>query len=108
MEYKLEIYCPASSVIPLRDALNEVGAGVVGHYDSVMSVIQIQGFWRPTDGANPVTGEKNVINSGEEVRLDVRCHESLVKQAIAAIRQVHPYEEPAINIVPLANHHFGL
>ncbi|HHX8507374.1 TPA: hypothetical protein ACVO0I_004735 [Vibrio diabolicus] len=106
MEYKLEIYAPESEVIQIRDALNAVGAGVIGNYDSVMSVVAISGFWRPMENANPVTGEKNQINFGQEVRIDIRCEESIVQQALDAVRGVHPYEEPAINIVPLSNHQF--
>ena len=107
MEFKLEIYAPESDVIAIRDALNSVGAGVIGNYDSVISVVKISGFWRPTEHAEPVTGEKNKINFGEEVRIDVRCKEPLVQSALNAVRRVHPYEEPAINIIPLANHQFN-
>jgi len=31
-----------------------------------------------------------------------------VKEAMQVIRRVHPYEEPLINVIPLANHLFGL
>lgn len=106
MEYKLEIYAPESEVIQIRDALNSVGAGVIGDYDSVISVVAISGFWRPRTNSNPVTGEKNKINFGHEVRIDVRCEESIVQQALDIVRKVHPYEEPAINIIPLSNHQF--
>ncbi|MGF1713264.1 hypothetical protein L4C37_22220 [Vibrio kagoshimensis] len=106
MEFKLEVYAPESEVIPIRDALISVGAGVVGDYDSVVSVVQISGFWRPSINAKPVTGEKSQINFGHEVRIDVRCKESVVQSALNAVREVHPYEEVAINIIPLANHQF--
>ncbi len=106
MEFKLEIYAPETEVVAIRDALNSVGAGVVGDYDSVISIVNISGFWRPTEGSEPVTGEKGEINFGEEVRIDVRCQESLVQAALDAIRTIHPYEEPVINILPLYNHKF--
>ncbi|MET2901120.1 divalent cation tolerance protein CutA [Vibrio rotiferianus] len=106
MEFKLEIYAPDTEVVAIRDALNSVAAGVVGDYDSVISIVKISGFWRPTEGSEPVTGEKGEINFGEEVRLDVRCQESLVQAALDAIRAIHPYEEPVINILPLNNHKF--
>lgn len=106
MEYKLEIYTPEEYVTPIRDVLNAVGAGVVGDYDSVVSVVKISGFWRPTEKANPATGEVGKINFGEEVRVDVRCRKELVRQTMAAVREIHPYEELAINVIPLANHEF--
>ncbi|EGA69089.1 nitrogen regulatory protein PII [Vibrio sinaloensis DSM 21326] len=106
MEYKLEIYTPEAHVIAIRDTLNAAGAGVVGDYDSVVSVVNISGFWRPTSNANPVTGQIGEINFGHEVRVDVRCRRDRVKQAMAAVREVHPYEEVVINVIPLANHEF--
>lgn len=107
MEYKLEIYAPESEIISIRNALNSVRVGVIGNYDSVVSVVKITGFWRPMENANPVTGEKNQINFGEEVRIDVRCKQSLVQMALNAVREVHPYEEPVINILQLSNHEFN-
>lgn len=106
MEYKLEIYAPKSEVESIRDTLISVGAGIVGNYDSVISIVNISGFWRPGDQSNPVTGEKGVINYGEEVRIEARCPREKVSQALQQIRIVHPYEEPVINIIPLANHEF--
>lgn len=37
----------------------------------------------------------------------MNCKRELVKDAIRAIKSVHPYEEPLINIILLANHLFG-
>ncbi|MDK9762353.1 hypothetical protein KI743_10085 [Vibrio sp. D420a] len=107
MEFKLEIYAPESEVIAIRDALNSAGAGVVGNYDSVISIVKISGFWRPNSKAQPVTGSKGEINFGEEVRIDVRCKKERVQAALDAVRAVHPYEEPVINILPLYNHEFN-
>ncbi|MBJ7537271.1 divalent cation tolerance protein CutA [Marinomonas transparens] len=106
MEFKLEIYAPEEEVMAIRDVLIDAGVGVVGDYDSVISIVKISGFWRPNERANPITGVKGQINFGEEVRIEARCEQSKVKQAIAAIKAVHPYEEPVINIIPLANHEF--
>ncbi|WP_261905387.1 hypothetical protein [Vibrio fortis] len=107
MEFKLEIYAPESEITAIRDALNSAGAGVVGNYDSVISIVKISGFWRPNSQSKPVTGAKNQINFGEEVRIDVRCKKERVQAALDAVRAVHPYEEPAINILPLYNQEFN-
>ncbi len=101
MHYKLEIYTPESEVIAIRDALIEVGAGVVGNYDSVISIVKVSGFWRPNEESSPVTGEKNKINFGEEVRVEVCCNKEIVSTALKAVRAIHPFEEPVINIIPL-------
>jgi hypothetical protein len=38
--------------------------------------------------------------------VEVNCARELVKDALKAIRAVHPYEEPVINIILLANRLF--
>lgn len=106
MEYKLEIYAPESEIEPIRATLVAEGSGVVGAYDSVIAISYINGYWRPSAYATPTTGEKNQLNFGAEVRIDVRCPQERVKSTIAAVKAIHPYEEPVINVIPLANHLF--
>jgi len=50
--------------------------------------------------------KKNQINFGEEVRIEVCCTKEKVPAALREIRNIHPYEEPVINIIALANHEF--
>lgn len=59
------------------------------------------GTFRPNDKANPYIGEKNKMEFVEEEKLEVVCNVDKVKDAISALRRTHPYEEPAIDIVPL-------
>ncbi len=104
--FKLEIFIPASHVDVLREALGQVGAGQIGNYDHCCSIMEVRGYWRPLEGANPYQGELGKIETGIECKLEVNCPRELVKEAIKAIRAVHPYEEPLINILPLANQLF--
>ena len=46
-------------------------------------------------------GERNKLEYVEEEKLEVICDIEKVKQVITKLREVHPYEEPAIDIVPL-------
>ena len=105
-DFKLEIFIPAGQVDALRLALAQVGAGRVGNYDCC-SVMDVRGYWRPLEGAKPFQGQIGAVETGTECKVEVNCRRELVKEAIKAIRAVHPYEEPVINIVPLANHWFA-
>lgn len=105
-EYKLEIYLPVSYIIPMRNALNAIGACRIGNYDHCVSVTQVSGYWRPLEGANPYDGEIGGISCGQECKMEVRCKKDYVAAAIHVIKDVHPYEEPLYNILPLANHIF--
>jgi len=98
---KLEIFIPKSHLSTLRDTLCSVGAGVIGNYDSVLSYSIIQGNWRPLLGANPYDGNIGVLCEGEEYKVEVSCQVEKLKQTITAIKSIHPYEEPVINIIPL-------
>lgn len=103
-EVKIEIYVPLNFVIPLRDALNEIGACKVGNYDHCVSVTQVSGYWRPLTGANPHDGKIGEISHGQECKMEVRCKKDYVINAINTIKKIHPYEEPLYNIIPLVNH----
>jgi len=104
--FKLEVFVPASHVEKLRDALADVGAGRIGNYDHCASVTDVRGYWRPLEGADPYDGEVGVLSAGTECKLEMRCPRDSVRAALRVIRVVHPYEEPLINVIPLANHLF--
>ncbi len=53
------------------------------------------------DNANPYIGENNKLEFVEEEKLEFVCDIDKVKTVISKLREVHPYEEPAIDIIPL-------
>ncbi len=107
-EVKIEIYVPPEYVIALRDALSEAGAGHIGAYDHCISVTQVSGCWRPLQGARPFLGEVGEICEGTERKIEIRCKRELIPEALRVIGEIHPYEEPVINIVPLVNPMYGI
>lgn len=46
-------------------------------------------------------GKRGEICSGTEVKMEIRCPVEKMESAVAAVRRIHPYEEPVINIIPL-------
>ena len=105
-EYKIEIFVPHTHLNGLLDSLGEAGIGRIGNYDHCSTAYPVRGFWRPLEGASPYDGEIGKISTGEEYKVEVKCKESQVKLAIKTIRKAHPYEEPVINIISLANADF--
>ena len=105
-EYKIEIYLPEEYIEVMRDGLNEIGACKVGKYDNVISYSNVHGYWRPLDNTEPYSGRVGKINFGSECKMEIRCNKDLVKQVEEKIYNVHPYEEPLVNIIPLMNSHF--
>jgi len=98
---KLEIFIPCSHLEPLREALRSAGAGSLGNYDSALSYSPVKGNWRPLLGANPYDGEIGVLAEADEYKVEVCCKAELLENTIKAIRNIHPYETPVINAIPL-------
>ena len=106
IDVKLEIFVPQKYVLKIRDELAKIGVGRIGNYDHCVAIYPVQGYYRPLEGANPFEGKIGVISEEEEYKIEVNCRRDLVNEAIKVIKSIHPYEEPLINIFPLANHLF--
>lgn len=98
---KVFVTIPIGQVDKVREAICEEGAGIIGNYTYCTTSTISTGTFMPNDNANPFIGERNKLEFVEEERLEVVCDVSKVKQVISKLREVHPYEEPAIDIVPL-------
>ncbi len=104
--YKIEVYLPKKNLEEMIGSVSVMGACKVGDYENVASYFEIEGCFKPTDKANPHTGIKNTLNYGNEYKLEFRCEESLVFDVLKKVKEVHPYEEPLINVIKLYNHIF--
>jgi hypothetical protein len=107
-DVKLEIFVPQDHALRLRDELAKISVGVIGNYDHCVALTPVRGFFRPMEGANPFEGEVGKISEVAEYKLEVNCKRDLVNEALKVIKSVHPYEEPLINVIPLANHLFWM
>ena len=79
----------------------DAGAGIIGNYTYCTTSTKTVGTFKPNENANPYIGEQNKLEYVEEEKLEVICDIEKVKDVINELRKVHPYEEPAIDIVPL-------
>lgn len=97
---KIQTAVPLEYADRVRQALGDAGAGVQGSYS------HCSGSWRNIGRFTPLTGAKPAIGSigkPEEVKEEVivvLCHRDKLKDAIAALKKAHPYEEPPIDIIP--------
>jgi dinuclear metal center YbgI/SA1388 family protein len=100
--YKLVVFVPADHTEALRKALASAGAGVIGNYTECSYELRGEGTFLGGDEANPVVGERGRLERAAETRLEMVCSEEALDGVAAALRRVHPYEEPAWDIYPLA------
>ena len=96
--YKLCVYVPASHLEPVKQALFNAGAGRIGDYDSCCWQVAGQGQFRPLAGADPFIGVQGKIETVEEYKVELVCDDALIAAAVAALKQAHPYEEPAYQV----------
>jgi len=98
---KLEIFLPETHLEALQTALQAVDAGHIGNYDSCLSYSRVIGTWRPLPGTSPYIGEEGQISCEPELKVEVTIRAERLQETIRAIKAVHPYEEPVINVIPL-------
>ena len=100
---KLEVYVPTDSAEKLRNALFVSGAGNIGFYDECSFTIQGEGTFRPLEGSNPVTGTHNERENANEVLINVIFEDYKTNQILFAMKENHPYEEVAYQLITLEN-----
>lgn len=98
---KIFVTIPLENLEEVRNAVCEAGAGIIGDYTYCTSSTKSIGTFMPNGNANPYIGEKNNLEFVEEEKLEFVCDIDKVKTVISKLREVHPYEEPAIDIIPL-------
>ena len=103
---KIFVTIPPENVEEVRKAVCEAGAGVIGDYTYCTSSTKSIGTFMPNDNANPYIGENNKLEFVEEEKLEFVCDIDQVRKVISKLRKIHPYEEPAIDIVPLIDENY--
>lgn len=99
--YKLEIYVPESHFEAVRAALFQVDAGHIGAYDRCLSWSPVRSCWRPLAGTRPYLGTEGALEEADEIKVEVTVTAARLAETLAAVRAVHPYEEPVIQVIPL-------
>jgi dinuclear metal center YbgI/SA1388 family protein len=100
---KLTVFVPATHADAIRAALSEAGAGRIGDYDSASFSTPGEGRFRPLAGANPAIGAVDRLEVVDEVRVEAVLARGLRSRVVAALLAAHPYEEPAYDVVELAD-----
>lgn len=103
MLYKLVTYVPIAQADHLKEALFAAGAGTIGAYDCCSFTSNGVGSFRAGDDTHPYCGEKGVIHHEPESRVEVVLPAYLKSRIVRALLELHPYEEPAYDLIPIAN-----
>ncbi len=98
---KIAVTVPENFADNLREAIGIANGGQIGNYSYCSFSIKGIGRFKPGDGALPAIGEVGKLEEVIEERIEVTCEQAKLNNVITAIRKVHPYEEPVIDIYPL-------
>ena len=98
---RLAVYVPEAATSAILDVLFESGAGVLGDYTGCSFRSQGRGTFRPGPRARPRVGKAGELTDVAEVKIEVTSRESLLPSLLARLREHHPYETMACDIIPL-------
>jgi len=98
---KLVVFVPREALDKVRTALFDAGAGRIGEYEHCSWYAAGTGTFLAGEGASPTIGERGREQRVSELRLETVFAEELQEEVVAALREAHPYEEPAYDIYQL-------
>ena len=98
---KLVTYIPVDHYERVRDALYLAGCGHLGQYDCCGFGMAGVGNFRPLKGASPFIGAVGELEEVDEIRLETLVVAGMESVAIRALKESHPYEEVAYDLIPL-------
>jgi dinuclear metal center YbgI/SA1388 family protein len=102
---KLAVFVPVSHKEILMDALFGAGAGNIGQYSECSFSTEGSGSFKAEPGATPFVGKPGERHTEKEMKIEVIFPAWLQNNIISTLIKVHPYEEVAYDIFPLANPH---
>ena len=85
----------------MRAALFDAGAGRIGKYEHCSWYAAGTGTFLAGEDTSPAVGERGREQRVSELRLETVFPEERQEDVVAALREAHPYEEPAFDIYPL-------
>ena len=100
-EVKVITFVPREQVDHVRNALGTAGAGGLGNYKLCSFTTSGQGTFVPGEHSNPTIGTPGALERVDEDRLEMVCERRALPLVIETLKHLHPYEEPAYDIVEL-------
>ena len=101
MNRKLVVFVPAASLDAVRDAVFAAGAGRIGEYERCSWYTEGTGTFLGGEHTDPVIGERGREERVPELRLETVYPAEREDDVVQALRDAHPYEEPAFDLYQL-------
>lgn len=102
--YKLIFYVPESHKEGVKEAVFAAGAGRISpgsRYRRCSWEVLGTGQFEPGPDSRPFLGQPGELERTAEYRVETAVPEAALPAVLAALREAHPYEEPALEYFPV-------
>ena len=98
---KLVVFTPAADRKKICNAAFKAGAGNIGEYSCCSFSTHGEGTFLPSENAHPAIGKPGSFEIVDELRIEMVIPKCKLAALCSAVRAVHRYEEPAMDIHPV-------
>jgi hypothetical protein len=98
---KLVVFVPREALNTVREALFAAGAGRIGDYEHCSWYTDGTGTFLGGEATSPSVGQSGREERAAELRLETVYPAERELDVVRALREAHPYEEPAFDLYPL-------
>jgi dinuclear metal center YbgI/SA1388 family protein len=102
---KLHVFVPETHEEPVKAAMFGAGAGDIGNYSECSFSSAGTGTFKAGPGTKPFVGAQGKRHLEAEKRVEVIFPAHLAGKVLTAMREAHPYEEVAYDLLSLVNVH---
>lgn len=99
--FKFCFFVPETDVENTKSAVFAAGGGRIGDYDCCAWQTLGKGQFRPLEGSHPHLGKHGELERVDEYKVELVCEDHLIHDVVAAMKEAHPFEEPAYEVYRL-------
>ena len=100
---KLFTFVPVAKAEEVRNAIFKAGGGYIGNYSECSFNVEGTGTFKAGENTNPYIGKIGEQHREEEIKIEVIFPFWLEKGIVKAMKEAHPYEEVAYDLIDLSN-----
>lgn len=102
---KLFTFVPEKNADQVRDAVFHAGGGQIGNYSECSFNTAGMGTFKAGSGSEPYLGKIGERHAEQEIRIEVIFPAHKENAILSALKQAHPYEEVAYEVINVSNKH---
>ncbi len=95
---KVVVFCPKDSSNVIRKVIETENVGIIGNYKGCSFSTTGEGRFVPMEGSNPFIGDKGRCETVLEEKIEFLCKKGQTRRIVEIIKNIHPYEEPVVDI----------